>query len=195
MITSSSIYNEIVSNVMSKFDFPVFMNNNRASSAVSTQTTGESFSNILNEFVENDVSDGELSASITNAINEASRKYDIDPNLIKAVIRQESNFNASVTSSAGAQGLMQLMPKTAASLGVSDSFNIEQNIDGGSKYLDQLLDRYNNNEELALAAYNAGPSTVDKYSGIPPYVETENYVDKVLSYKQKYMAEQYSNNK
>ncbi len=200
MITANSIYNEIVSNVMTEFDFPVFMNksNNVGSSLEGYDnniSSVGSFDNVLNEFMEYNVSDDELSQSITNAIHDASEKYDIDPNLIKAVIRQESNFNPSAVSSAGAQGLMQLMPLTAQSLGVTDSMDIEQNVDAGAHYLDELLEKYNGDEELALAAYNAGPSTVDKYDGIPPYEETENYVSSVLTYKQKYVAEQYGNNK
>ncbi len=199
MITANSIYNEIVNNVNSEFDFPVFMNKTRSSASNSTQSVsttdeGQTFDEVLDTFMNANVSDDELSQKITDAIVSASEKYDIDPNLIKAVIRQESNFNANAQSSAGAQGLMQLMPLTAQSLGVTDSFNVEQNVDAGAKYLDQLLERYNNDEELALAAYNAGPSNVDKYSGIPPFQETENYVSSVMSYKQKYIAEQYSNN-
>ncbi len=200
MITANSIYNEIVSNVMTEFDFPVFMNksNDVGSSLEGYEnniSNGESFDNVLNEFMEYNISDDELSQSITNAIYDASEKYDIDPNLIKAVIRQESNFNPTAVSSAGAQGLMQLMPLTAQSLGVTDSMDIEQNVDAGAHYLDGLLEKYNGDEELALAAYNAGPSTVDKYNGVPPYEETENYVSSVLTYKQKYVAEQYESNK
>ncbi len=197
MVTASSIYNEIVGSVMSEFDFPVFMNRTSSSNTtveVPTTENGETFDDVLSTFMSSNVSDDELSQSINDAIIEASEKYEVDPNLIKAVIRQESNFNAYAESSAGAQGLMQIMPLTAKSLGVTDSFDIEQNVDAGSKYLDQLLERYNNDEELALAAYNAGPSNVDKYSGIPPFEETENYVENVLSYKQKYITEQYSSN-
>ena len=121
------------------------------------------------------------STNIDELVQTFSDKYGIDGDFIKAIIKQESGFNPNATSKKGAMGLMQLMPKTAESLGVLDAYNPSQNIEGGVKYLKTLLDKYNNNHELALAAYNAGPTAVQKYGGIPPYKETRNYVNSIMS--------------
>jgi soluble lytic murein transglycosylase-like protein len=118
-------------------------------------------------------------------ITAAATKYGIDPALLKGLIRQESNFNASAQSGAGAQGLTQLMPGTASSLGVDPS-DPAQAIEGGAKYLKQQLDRFGGDPTKALAAYNAGPGAVAKYGGVPPYAETQNYVQKVLGYAAEY---------
>ena len=116
----------------------------------------------------------------TQLIQNAAAKYNLDPNLIKAVIQQESNFNPSAISNKGAMGLMQLMPGTADNLGVSNPLNPEENVDAGAKYLRQMIDRFGGDKEKALAAYNAGPGAVESYGGVPPYKETKNYVNNIL---------------
>jgi soluble lytic murein transglycosylase-like protein len=110
----------------------------------------------------------------------SSARHNVDVDLLASVVRAESGGRVRAVSRAGAQGLMQLMPATAAGLGVEDSFAPEQNIDGGSAYLDSLLTRYHDNLALALAAYNAGPGAVDRWHGIPPYRETQLYVARVI---------------
>jgi soluble lytic murein transglycosylase-like protein len=112
-------------------------------------------------------------------IESASKKYKLDQKLIHAVIYVESAYQPNALSPKGAQGLMQLMPGTAKRYGVSDAFDPDQNISGGTQYLRDLLDRYDGNRTLALAAYNAGENAVSKYNGVPPYEETINYIEKV----------------
>lgn len=122
------------------------------------------------------------SRKLDNIFDEAADKYNVPVELLKAVGKTESNFNANAVSSCGAQGIMQLMPATAKSLGVTNSFDPEQNIMAGAKYISGLLKKYDGNESLALAAYNAGSGNVAKYGGIPPFKETQNYVKKVLNF-------------
>jgi soluble lytic murein transglycosylase-like protein len=123
-------------------------------------------------------------------IDASSKKYGVDPNLIRAVIQQESSYNPDSLSHTGAQGLMQLMPGTADALGVKDPWDISQNIEGGTKYIRDQLQTFNGDIKLSLAAYNAGPAAVKKYSGVPPYSETQDYVVKVLDYYRQYTSGQ-----
>jgi soluble lytic murein transglycosylase-like protein len=121
-------------------------------------------------------------ADYTAYVREAASKYEIEPDLIRAVIRAESNGDHRAVSRKGAMGLMQLMPQTASDMNVSNPFNPEENIEGGTRYLRYLLEKFNGDITLALAAYNAGPKTVEKYGNVPPISETIQYVRKVYAY-------------
>lgn len=117
---------------------------------------------------------------LSEVVNEVSGKYRLDPDLVNSVIKAESDFNPRAVSPKGARGLMQLMPGTASQLGVPNAFDPQANVDGGTKYLRELLERYNFDLVKALAAYNAGPQRVERFGGVPPYYETKAYVAKIV---------------
>jgi Rod binding domain-containing protein len=125
---------------------------------------------------------GDENESFIPLIQKAAKQFNMDPLLIEAVIRQESNGDPHAVSSKGAKGLMQLIDSTASMLGINNSFNPEENVMGGTQYLKELLNQFDNNIELALASYNAGPGNVRKYGGIPPFKETKDYVKNVLNH-------------
>jgi soluble lytic murein transglycosylase-like protein len=134
-------------------------------------------------------------AELSEIVNSASDRHAIDPDLINSVIHAESGFNARAVSPKGARGLMQLMPQTASDLGVSNSFDPGENIEGGTRYLRELLERYHFDVVKALAAYNAGPQRVEQYRGVPPYYETRVYVARIIrDYNRKKLAEQKAEN-
>ena len=127
-------------------------------------------------------------AQIDALVEQNAATWQVDPALIKAVIANESGFDAHATSPAGAQGLMQLMPETAAAMGVRDPYDAAQNVAGGTRYLRAMLDRFKGDPKLAIAAYNAGPGAVEQHGGIPPYAETQSYVGNVLGSFARYRA-------
>ena len=129
-----------------------------------------------------DVSSGDLAS----LVKYWSGVYNLDPNMVFAVIRAESNFDPNAVSRAGARGLMQLMPSTAAEMRITNLFDPEQNVAGGTQYLAKMMEMFDDNVELSLAAYNAGPGAVQKHGGIPPYQETRDYVRKVTAYTREY---------
>lgn len=147
----------------------------QAASRTSGTTSAQDFQGILKNGMK------AVKEDMDSIFEEAASLYQIPVKLLRAVAKAESSFNPNAVSKAGAIGVMQLMPATARSLGVSDPYDARQNILGGAKYLKQNLDRFQGNVSLALAAYNAGPGSVTKYGGIPPYKETQNYVKKIMA--------------
>jgi soluble lytic murein transglycosylase-like protein len=129
---------------------------------------------------------GEAGGQYESLIAAAAARNGLDPAVLHGLIEQESGFDPSATSGAGASGLTQLMPGTASSLGVADPLNPAESIEGGARYLGQMMERFGGNTEDALAAYNAGPGAVEQYGGVPPYAETQSYVGKVLGYAESY---------
>lgn len=154
-------------------------NGSSVASAISAGAT--IFNNAANTISEN-TGILECSEELNKYFEEAAQTFGVDVKLLKSIAKQESNFTPTAVSRSGAMGVMQLMPATAESLGVTNAFDAYQNIMGGAKYISSLLTKYNGDVSLALAAYNAGSGNVAKYGGIPPFTETQNYVAKVIGY-------------
>jgi soluble lytic murein transglycosylase-like protein len=152
------------------------------------------FQTVLNNMISLGVPNANINPEIDAAVVAASLEHGVDANLIRAIIRAESNYNPLTVSHAGAMGLMQLMPATARSLGVTNPFDITENINAGTAYIASLLDRFDGNLELALAAYNAGWPRVQQFGGIPPFAETQTYVPRVLGFREEYILAQYAQN-
>jgi len=153
---------------------------NQTANTSNTSTSGVStFDNILAEETAN-INNSTKTYNLEDIFNEAAQKYNLPVNLLKAIGYNESGFNPDATSHCGAMGIMQLMPATANSLGVTNAYDPYENIMGAAKLLRKLSDMYNGNQTLMIAAYNAGSGNVEKYGGIPPFTETQNYVAKVL---------------
>jgi soluble lytic murein transglycosylase-like protein len=186
---SASGYIEIPTDQIERFEVD---NTPQAPASIATNPTQSNFINTtavspsLNPRTQQIVDRRSLDAMV----NGAGQRHQIDPDFINSVIRAESGFNNRAVSNKGAQGLMQLMPRTASQLGVANSFDPNANVEGGTKYLRELLEKYNYDVPKALAAYNAGSRRVDRYHGVPPYFETQTYVAKIIrDYNRKKLAQ------
>ncbi|MCL1845912.1 MAG: lytic transglycosylase domain-containing protein [Defluviitaleaceae bacterium] len=217
MVNPMNLYNEISSNILSRVPggeaFFIQMVQGRtanaasasravAENAASTQSSSQSgstergisnipFSAIMDYFSSGGEADAFIRQAIESEIELASARHNLDPNLVRAVIRAESSYRHDAVSHAGAMGLMQLMPNTAASLGVTDPFDIRQNIEGGTAYLRRLLDMFDQDVDLAVAAYNAGSGAVRRHGGIPPFAETQRHVPRVRQFFEEYTLQAY----
>lgn len=154
---------------------------NTETKATAEAAQATDFATVLETSTQTEVKET-TTASMDDIFLKAAETYQVPVNLIKAVAKTESNFDPNAVSCCGAQGVMQLMPSTAAGLGVTDPFDAEQNIMGGTKYLSQMMDLYDGDVKLTLAAYNAGAGNVAKYGGVPPFKETQAYVERVMEY-------------